>query len=260
MPQLTSLLAKLAPQPPAPHNQKMTRRRWIADHWDQTTATLTGSHALHLARVLRAQPGMRFDIVAGERVWQAEISSANEEAVHFTLLSELDRESALPLTLLLAVFKFDRLEWAIEKATELGAARIVPVLARRTEKHLAQAAPARVERWRRIAQEAAKQSRRSNLPAIDNPVAIKEATRLLPSAQRLLLAEQEKQLTLRAALVNTGEREIVVAVGPEGGWTEDELLLFAAESWTLVSLGPRILRAETAAISAAAIVASLAEK
>ncbi len=235
----------------------MTRRRWIADLWDQTTATLTGLQALHLARVLRAQPGMRFDVVAGEHVWHAEVSSANEDAIQFILLAELDRESALPLTLLLAVFKFDRLEWAIEKATELGVARIVPVLARRTEKHLAQAAPARVERWRRIAQEAAKQSRRSDLPSIDNPVAIKDATQLLPSAQRLLLAEQERQLTLHAALEGPAEG-IVVAVGPEGGWTEDELLLFAAESWTPVSLGPRILRAETAAISAVAIVAALA--
>jgi 16S rRNA (uracil1498-N3)-methyltransferase len=236
----------------------MTRRRWIADHWDQTTATLTGAQALHLARVLRAQPGMQFDVVAGERVWHAEVISANEQVVQFTLLSELDRESALPLTLLLAVFKFDRLEWAIEKATELGVARIVPLLARRTEKHLAQAAPARVERWRRIAQEAAKQSRRSDLPAIDDPLEFRQAVALLPAAQRLLLAEQEKQLTLRTALESAAAQQIVVAVGPEGGWTEDELLLFAAESWTSVSLGPRILRAETAAISAAALVASLA--
>jgi 16S rRNA (uracil1498-N3)-methyltransferase len=235
----------------------MMRRRWIADLWDQTTATLTGAQALHLARVLRAQPGMRFDVVAGEQVWHAEVSRVNEDAVQFTLLSELDRESALPLTLLLAVFKFDRLEWAIEKATELGVARIVPALARRTEKHLAQAAPGRVERWRRIAQEAAKQSRRSDLPSIDDPLGLRQAVALMPGAQRLLLAEQEKQLTLLAALASAADQQIVIAVGPEGGWAEDELLLFAAESWTSVSLGPRILRAETAAISAAAIVASL---
>jgi 16S rRNA (uracil1498-N3)-methyltransferase len=239
-----------------PHNLKMTRRRWIADQWDTATATLTGDQALHLARVLRAEPGMRFDVVAGERVWQAEISSASDEAVRFTLLSELDRETALPLTLLLAVFKFDRLEWAIEKATELGVARVVPVIARRTEKHLAQAALARSARWRRIAQEAAKQSRRSDIPSIDDPLALKDAVRLMPDALRLLLSEQEKRLILRPALESAAEREIVCAVGPEGGWTEEEVQLFNGQGWTAVSLGPRILRAETAAISAAAIVSA----
>jgi 16S rRNA (uracil1498-N3)-methyltransferase len=238
-------------------NRKMTRRRWIAQHWDASTATLTGDQAQHLARVLRAQPGMRFDVVAGERVWHAEIAGASDEAVQFTLLSELDRESALPLTLLLAVFKFDRLEWAIEKATELGVARIVPVIARRTEKHLAQAAPARVERWRRIAQEAAKQSRRSDLPTIEDPVSIKEASRLMPAALRVLLSEQETKLTLRAALEEARESETILAIGPEGGWVDEELALFAEAGWTTATLGPRILRAETAAIAATAIVSAL---
>ncbi len=243
--------------PPSPtHNQKMTRRRWIANRWDAASATLTGDQALHLARVLRAQPGMRFDVVAGEHLWHAEVSSASEDEVHFALLTELDRELPLPLTLLLAVFKFDRLEWAIEKATELGVARMVPVLARRTEKHLAQAAPARVERWRRIAQEAAKQSRRSDLPAIADPLGIKDAVRLHPDALRLLLAEQGKRLALRVALDADHDREIAVAIGPEGGWAEDELALFAKEGWVATSLGPRILRAETAAIAAAASVAT----
>jgi 16S rRNA (uracil1498-N3)-methyltransferase len=219
-----------------------------------STATLTGDQALHLARVLRAQPGMCFDIVAGERVWHAEIADVSSETVSFKLLEELEREPTLPLTLLLAVFKFDRLEWAIEKAIELGVARIVPVLARRTEKHLAQAASARAERWRRIAQEAAKQSRRPDIPTIDDPLAIKDAALLLPDALRLLLSEQEKRLTLRRAMENAAGQQIVCAVGPEGGWTEEEVLLFAGQRWTAVSLGPRILRAETAAISAAAIV------
>ena len=232
----------------------MTRRRWIADQWDASSATLTGDQALHLARVLRAQLGMRFDIVAGERVWSAEIASVREEAIRFTLLAELDRERPLPLTLLLAVFKFDRLEWAIEKATELGVARIVPLLARRTEKHLAKAAPARVERWRRIALEAAKQSRRSDLPVIEEPVPLRAAVQLMPGAARLLLSEVEHVRTLSSTLNATEQRDVLVGVGPEGGWAEEELALFSAASWLPVSLGARILRAETAAISAAAIV------
>ena len=129
----------------------MTRRRWIADTWDEATASLTGEQASHLARVLRAQPGMEFDIVAGDRVWQAVIAAITPQGVRFNLLVQIESDPALPVTLLLSIFKFDRMEWAIEKATELGVSRIIPVVTRRTEKHLAQAAPNRTERWRRIA-------------------------------------------------------------------------------------------------------------
>jgi 16S rRNA (uracil1498-N3)-methyltransferase len=235
----------------------MTRRRWIAGHWDATTATLTGDQAAHLARVLRAAPGMQFDLVAGERVWLAEVLTVSESSVQFSLLSQLDREQPLPLTLVLAIFKFDRLEWAIEKATELGVERIVPVIARRSEKHLAQAAVARVERWRRIAHEAAKQSRRSDIPTIEAPAALKDAAALAPGAQRLILSEHEKQLSLHTALESAREQELLIAIGPEGGWTPEELALFSQQDWTPVTLGPRILRAETAAIAAAAIAAAL---
>ena len=121
----------------------MTRRRWIADTWDEATAALHGDQAQHLSRVLRAQPGMEFDVIAGGRAWLARIASVERDSVHFTLLEELETEAALPVTLLLSVFKFDRMEWAIEKAVELGCGRIVPILAERTEKHLAQAAQKR---------------------------------------------------------------------------------------------------------------------
>ena len=232
----------------------MTRRRWIADHWEDASASLTGDQALHLARVLRAKPGMRFDIVAGERVWAAEIASVGDEQVVFTLLAELAADAPLPLVMLLAVFKFDRLEWAIEKVTELGIARIIPVTARRTEKHLAQAAPARVQRWRRIAQEAAKQSRRSDVPAINDPMPFGEAVRIMPQSKRLALSEQEETLSLPAALGEETPGTILLAVGPEGGWAGEEIAQFAVEGWLAVSLGTRILRAETAAMAACAIV------
>ncbi len=122
----------------------MTRRRWIAEHWDEATATIVGAQAEHLARVLRAQPGMEADVVAGGRVFHAEVAAvtlAGEESeVRFNLAGELQADPALPVTLVIAVYKFDRMEWAIEKATELGVAAIAPVIARRTEKHMAQAA------------------------------------------------------------------------------------------------------------------------
>jgi 16S rRNA (uracil1498-N3)-methyltransferase len=243
----------------------MTRRRWIADSWDDATASLTGEQAAHLIRVLRAQAGMEFDIVAGDRVWHGVIAGISGDAVRFNLVAEVKADPALPVTLLLSVFKFDRMEWAIEKATELGVERVIPIIARRSEKHLAQSAQNRVERWRRIAREAAQQSRRSDVPVIEDAVALKTAAKREGDAVRLLLAEQERTRTLRRAideaLAASGDTLPVIrlAVGPEGGWVAEEEALFDSEGWKPVSLGPRILRAETAAITAMAVAAALLE-
>ncbi len=244
----------------------MTRRRWIADTWNdqRTTAALTGAQAAHLARVLRAQPGQVFDVVANGFLHRAEVSSVHDNEVTFTLHEERQSETALPLHLLLAIFKFDHFEWAVEKATELGVAHITPVLARRTEKHLSQAAAKRVERWRRIAHEAAQQSRRTDVPLIADPLPLAAAlTATADTPTRLLLAEVEQQHTLRAALETTAADEtlnnasIALAIGPEGGWAPDELQRFTDATWQHVTLGPRILRAETAAIAAIGITAAL---
>ena len=147
----------------------MTRRRWIAEHWDEATATLVGAQAEHMTRVLRAQPGMEADVVAGGHVFHAQVAAVAADEVRFNLISELEADPALPVTLVMAVYKFDHMEWAIEKATELGVAAIAPVIARRTEKHLAAAAAKRAERWRRIVHEAAQQSRRSDVPIVFDP-------------------------------------------------------------------------------------------
>src|SRR5271154_1714817 len=179
----------------------MTRRRFIADTSTPTTAPLLGDQAAHLARVLRATPGQVYDIVANGFLHRAEITSVSETEVLFTLHEELESDAALPLHLLLAVFKFDHMEWAIEKATELGIAKITPILARRTEKHLAQSALKRSERWRRIALEASKQSRRTTIPEIPNPIALRSALEQeTSSATRILLSETEQSTTLTAAL------------------------------------------------------------
>lgn len=242
----------------------MTRRRWIADNWNpqRTTAALTGDQAAHLARVLRAQPGQIFDVVANGFLHRAEVTAVRDDEVTFTLHEEHEAEAALPLHLLLAVFKFDHLEWAIEKATELGVARITPVLARRTEKHLAQASARRVDRWRRIAHESSQQSRRTGVPTIDDPTTLSLALNAVTAPIRILLAETEQQNTLRAAIEKAQSNdqtstEIALAIGPEGGWTADEMQSFANAGWTHVTLGPRILRAETAAIAAIAITSTL---
>lgn len=246
----------------------MTRRRWIADTWTSTTAALTGEQADHLARVLRAEPGQIYDVVAGGFLHRAEIVSVRSATgnhpaeVLFSLHEELESDSALPIHVLLAIFKFDHMEWAIEKATELGVARITPVLARRTEKHLGQAAAKRVERWRRIALEASKQSRRTTIPEIADPVPVKAALDQATSPVRILLSETEQVTTIASAVkqltvaAQDAELTHALAIGPEGGWTHEEMALFTQHGWQHVTLGARILRAETAAIAAIAILSS----
>lgn len=249
----------------------MTQRRWIAEHWDEATATLVGAQADHLIRVLRVQPGEEADVVAGGRVYHSVVAGIREggpaasSEVRFNLMAEMDAEPALPITLVMSVFKFDRMEWALEKATELGVATIVPVIARRTEKHLAQAAMKRAERWRRIVHEASQQSRRSDVPTVLDPVKLADRVKAASNDKRLVLAEQERSTTLSAALqevmstAGVDAPAIELAIGPEGGWASDEEALLDASGWKAVSLGPRILRAETAAIAALAVVASVLE-
>ena len=151
----------------------MTRRRWIAKlTFTDTTASLTGDQAAaSRACAARGARTNLLSVVANGFLHHAEITSVSEREVVFCAARKVgDRGAALPVHLLLAVFKFDHLRsGASKKATELGAARIRSVLARRTEKHLAQAAAKRVERWRRIVREAAQQSRRSDVPEMGRP-------------------------------------------------------------------------------------------
>jgi 16S rRNA (uracil1498-N3)-methyltransferase len=232
----------------------MTRRRWIADEYSAQTAALTGANAAHLARTLRARVGQEFDVACGEGVYHATVSSVSDERVEFALGDEvLSGSEVIPVTLLLAVFKFDRMEWAIEKCTELNVNSVVPVIARRTEKHLAQAAEKRVERWRRIAHEAAQQSRRLAAPEIALPQKLSDALKF-EAETKIVLVENERGTTLSEILRSREEiRSLALAVGPEGGWSDDELAAFARAGWISASLGETILRAETAAIAALAI-------
>jgi 16S rRNA (uracil1498-N3)-methyltransferase len=234
----------------------MTRRRWIADEVSGNRAALVGPHAQHLARVLRAEMGQSFDLITGDGVRHGHIVSVHDDRVEFELGEEVT-SSALPsLALLLAIFKFDRLEWAIEKCTELGVQRILPVIAHRTDAHLAAAAAKRVERWRRIIQQASQQSRRASVPQICEPLRLKDALGE-QAAHRIVLSEAERALSLRDAVQSHPDGEsVLLAIGPEGGWTEEELTLFAENAWIAASLGETILRAETAAIAATAIALS----
>ena len=233
----------------------MSRRRWIADEVSGNRAALTGEHAEHLSRVLRARVGQEFEIATGENVRRGRVTRIDPNRVEFELGDEITATASLNVTLALSIFKFDRMEWAIEKCTELGATRIVPVIASRTETHLAAAASKRVERWQRIARQASEQSRRYSPPQIDQPMKV-PGTLALPGNTRIVLAESEQQVMLREVLHHHSARDLVLAFGPEGGWIQSELELFRNAGWISASLGNTILRVETAAIAALAVTLS----
>jgi 16S rRNA (uracil1498-N3)-methyltransferase len=247
----------------------MMRRRWIADQVSGNTAVLVGEHASHLASVLRAELGQEFDVATGNAVRRGKITSISDDRVEFSLGEEEAVPSVPQVALALAIFKFDRMEWAIEKCTEIGVASIIPVVARRTDARLASAAKKRHERWQRIALQAAEQSRRMAPPEIAAPVKLRDLNRARIRSRagiwsatkpeddhsicRIVLAESEGKRRLRDALIR-GSKETILAIGPEGGWSEDELQWFREAGWSMASLGPTILRTETAAIVAAALV------
>ena len=233
----------------------MSRRRWIADEVAGDTAALIGEHALHLARVLRAQVGQEFDIATGTSVRRGTVTSISPNRVEF-LLGDLPgderRMKASPqVTLVLSIFKFDRMEWAIEKCTEIGVARILPVIARRTDAHLAAAAVKRHERWVRIVRQASEQSRRASIPEVVSPVKLGDVN-VPAGASRVVLAESEEESQLREVL-QSRLGEVVLAVGPEGGWADEEMIWFRENGWAAASLGDSILRTETAAIVGCAL-------
>ena len=206
---------------------------------------------------LRARVGQEFEIAAQNRIYLGRIKHISEQEVIFELSQELEgieAEAKSGVTLWLAIFKFDRMEWAIEKATELGVDKIVPLIAQRTGTNLSAAAQKRVERWQRIAREASQQSRRTLPPEVLDPMKLKQSL-TSASGVRVVLSEYEKDRQLGAVLreVDRGE-PLSLAIGPEGGWTQSELEGFSSAGWVAASLGANILRAETAAIAALAVV------
>ena len=233
----------------------MTRRRWIADEVSGNRAALTGDHARHLAQVLRAEVGQEFDISTGAEVRCGKIISVDLDRVEFELGAAIAQSQGAEITVAISIFKFDRMEWAIEKCVELGVAQIVPVIAGRTEKHLAAAVAKRVDRWRRIARQAAEQSRRGSSPEIAEPIKFKELL-ALKGETRIVLSEVEQDGMLKDAIPPVAN-SVLLAFGPEGGWTEKEFAAFREARWTSASLGSTILRAETAVIAALAVVASV---
>jgi len=223
---------------------------------------MRGETAGHLGRVLRAEPGQVYELSDGERIWLARIEAValpkrGESRIDFALIEPIAAdEPTLALTLLISLIKFDRFEWCLEKATELNVAEIVPLAATRSDKPLLDAAAKRRTRWEKILVESAQQSRRLRPPLLRNPVCPAEAFAQATAPWKVLLSERSEAPALKSAF---GENPppigtVALAIGPEGGWTDDELAQARSAGFIEASLGKTILRTETAVIAAASIV------
>jgi 16S rRNA (uracil1498-N3)-methyltransferase len=243
------------------------RRRFFVDRFESSSAALRGDAAEHLGRVLRAEPGELLELSDGQNVWLARIervalSKRGDNRIEFTLVEPVPaREPALEIELLLALVKFDCFEWCIEKSTELGAKRITPLAAARTDKPLAAAAAKRMARWEKIVLESAQQSRRLRPPTIASPSAPEKAFLQCSANAKILLSEKPEAAPLREILANlspiaaSGDAvTVALAIGPEGGWTDQEIAAARAAGFLEASLGENILRTETAVLASMAVL------
>ena len=214
---------------------------------------MEGEAAHHLGRVLRAQPGQLYELSDGAKVWLGRIDIVSRDSVQFSLVEEIAaHHPSLRTTLLLSIVKFDSFEWALEKSTELGVHRVVPLAAARSEKALLAAAAKRAERWKKLLLEASQQSRRVQLPILDTLTKPEAAFASHNEGLRVILSEAPDAKSLREVLHNQRDKTAVIAIGPEGGWTDAEFSAARAAHFQDASLGRLILRTETA------VVASLA--
>lgn len=238
------------------------RRRFFVDKFENNVATMHGDAAHHVGRVLRVRTGQQYELSDGLTAWLAEVSSVARDRVEFRLLEPLPSAIiSLRSVLLLSVVKFDAFEWALEKATELGVAEIIPVASARSEKGLLAAAPKRAERWRRILLESSQQSRRLQLPVLHELSSPTQAFTTVANAEcKLMLSELLTAPPLRKALEGSIAASVALAIGPEGGWTDDEFRSAGKLGFQQASLGKLILRTETAVITALACLNFALEK
>lgn len=234
------------------------RRRFFVEKFNGNTAVMEGDAAHHLGHVLRAQTGQLYELSDGAAAWLARIESAARNRVEFALLEQLPApQPCAEVTLLLSVVKFDAFEWALEKSTELGVNKIIPLAAARSEKGLLAAAAKRSQRWQKILLESSQQSRRLRVPQLDEPVKPADAFAAQTANVRVMLSERSDSPSIKSFFggsnpANAAISTAALAVGPEGGWTDDELSSARAAGFHEASLGQLILRTETAVIAALA--------
>jgi 16S rRNA (uracil1498-N3)-methyltransferase len=238
------------------------RRRFFVEAFTGGTACLTGEAAHHLGRVLRAEPGQQYELSDANSVFLARVERISADRIDFALLEKLPAPTASQdILILLAIVKFDRFEWALEKGTELGANAIVPLAAERSEKALVSAAAKRAARWRKILLEAAQQARCLRPPFLEDVTRPAEAFRGSAAPLKVLFSERSGATPVQAVfeeaatkVIATAPRRLALAFGPEGGWTDEEFEAARAAGFREASLGANILRTETAVIAGLAAV------
>jgi 16S rRNA (uracil1498-N3)-methyltransferase len=219
--------------------------------------TLRGDEAHHARRALRLREGDAVTCFDGEgRGWRGRIDRYSGDTAFVTIESvmEIDRQILPRLSLAQSLVKGERMDLIVQKATELGVVRILPIVADRSDVRLdSERSAKRLERWRRIEIEAAKQCERLTLPAIETPTTLRD---LLEAAREPVVVLVERDaMPIREVLQELGQPDsVMLIVGPEGGWSDDERSLFEQSGARCVSLGRGILRAETAAIAGLAVV------
>lgn len=245
----------------------MTRRRFYAPpeafDRDRTSVALSKDETQHLRNVLRLKPGGEVYVFDGEgREFRGEINSVAHDATTIQVIQEVApsaSESPLKLSIAIALLKGEKFDFVIQKLTELGVNAVVPLIAERADVRLRTDADAtrKVERWRRIALEAAKQCGRARLMTIEQPLSFEEFTkrdRADEGETRLLFAERDGESFDSVLNSAQSSSRITAIVGSEGGWANDEISDARQAGWQIVTLGGRIMRAETAAIAVATLL------
>jgi 16S rRNA (uracil1498-N3)-methyltransferase len=236
------------------------RRRFFVEQFEEESATMRGEGAEHLGRVLRAEPGQLCELSDGRQVWLARVervalSKRGENRIEFTLVEPIATgASDLEIILLVSLVKFDRFEWCLEKATELGATEIIPLAAARTDKPLIAAAVKRATRWGKILIESARQSRRFRPPALSAIQRPADAFQRTQAELKVILSERAEAPSIKESLKGPQAVSAALAIGPEGGWTDEEISAARATRFREASLGETILRTETAVVAALAVL------
>jgi 16S rRNA (uracil1498-N3)-methyltransferase len=246
----------------------MSRRRFYAPpsafNAKLAKVTLAAEEARHLRDVLRLKVGDDVSVFDGEgREFHCRVEESRRDAAQLQLIQETAPprpESPLQLTLAVALLKGEKFDLVVQKATELGVFRIVPVVTKLADVRLRDESDAakRVTRWQRIALEAAKQCGRARVPSISEPVSFAELIATEPDSGRMIFTEREgKSLSEAQADLPANVSSLTALVGSEGGWTDEELTVGSNAGWLMVTLGGRTLRAETAAIAVATLLQHL---
>jgi 16S rRNA (uracil1498-N3)-methyltransferase len=240
---------------------QMTRRRFHAPpsafNFTKQTVTLATDEARHLREVLRLKPGDEVHVFDGRgREFRCTVVKAMRETSELRIEAEIEPakpESQLQLNLCVALLKGEKFDLVVQKATELGVQKVTPLITRYADIHLRDESDAakRVARWQRIAIEAAKQSGRAFVPEISLPVAFAAVT----NRDGLVVMFSERDGASLATLMKTdAPASLTALVGSEGGWADEEIETAKARDFLVITLGGRVLRAETAAITVTALL------